>query len=87
MKDLREAPVIDPALVEGISVTPDPINKYVEFGAKIPTPFVLKYKGRKSRVFEARYPDFKRFWIRNDRKQIFLDDKTVNRLFKEGRDG
>lgn len=87
MKDPKEAPVIDPALVEGISVTPAPINKYVEFGAKIPTPFVLKYKGRKSRVFEAKYPEFQRFWIRNDKQQIFLDEKTVDKLFKEGRDG
>lgn len=83
MDRMDEAPRTDPALVEGMSKTPRPINKYVEFGAKIPTTIVLKYNGRKSRVFKAKYPDFVGFWIRNDNKQIFLDDKTVDKIFKE----
>lgn len=83
MNDLINAPKTDPQLVEDISRTPTPINKYVEFGAKIPTPFVVKYKGRKSRVFRAKYPDFTGLWIRNDKKQVFLDKQTADRLFRE----
>jgi len=84
MNQFADAPRTDPALVEGITKTPRPINKYVEFGARIPTSYVLKYNGRKSRVFEARYPDFKAFWIRNDHQQIFLDEDTSNKVFNHG---
>lgn len=82
MTRFSDAPRTDPSLVEGVTKTPTPVNKYVEFGARVPTPFVLKYKGRKSRVFQAVYPDFKAFWIRNESKQVFLDDATVDRIFK-----
>lgn len=83
MTDFQHSPKTDPDLIESIHRTPTPMNKYVEFGAKIPTPFVVKYKGRKSRVFRAKYPDFQGLWIRNDKEQVFLDTKTADRLFKE----
>jgi len=83
MSQFDDAPRTDPALVEGITKTPRPVNKYVEFGARVPTVFVLKYNGRKSRVFQAVYPDFRAFWIRNDNKQVFLDQETVDKIFKE----
>ncbi len=82
MTHFDSAPRTNPDLVEGVTETPRPMNKYVKFGARIPTTFVLKYNGRKSRVFQAVYPDFRAFWIRNDGKQIFLDDATVDRIFK-----
>lgn len=66
--------------LESIHTTPTPLNKYVEFGARIPTPFVLKYKGRKSRVFQAKYPDSVDFWIRSNGEKVSLDAETLREL-------
>lgn len=71
---------LDRSHLESIHTTPTPINKYVEFGARIPTPFVLKYKGRKSRVFQAKYPDSVDFWIRSNGKRVSLDKETLKEL-------
>lgn len=84
MKNLTEAPRTDPDLVEGLSMTPTPMNKYVSQGAKIPTPYVLKYNGRKSRVYRAVYDGMDAMWIRNDGHQLFLDKKTIGRIAYSG---
>jgi hypothetical protein len=71
---------LDREHLESIHTTPTPHNKYVEFGARIPTPFVLKYKGRKSRVFQAKYPDSVDFWIRSNGERVSLDAETLKEL-------
>lgn len=84
MKQRTDLLLTDPDLVESMAITPTPMNKYVSEGAKIPTPYVLKYNGRKSRVYRAKYKDFDRLWIRNEGKQYFLDKRTVGRIAYSG---
>jgi hypothetical protein len=72
--------ILDREHLESVHTTPTPQNKYVEFGARIPTPFVLKYKGRKSRVFKAKYPDSVDFWIRSNGQKVVLDKETLKEL-------
>lgn len=80
MMNTTNLQVTDPDLVESVSKTPTPMNKYVSQGARIPTPYVLKYKGRKSRVYRAKYDNFDELWIRNNNEQVFLDPRTTKRL-------
>lgn len=73
----------DPLLIEKIIKTPQPMNKYVKFGRKIPTNISLKYDGRIRRVYRMAYEGFTAHWVNVDKKIVLLDartEKSVQRI-------
>ena len=81
-----EGPQTNPALVEKVMQTPQPLNKYVKHGRKIPTDVSIKYDGRIRRVYKMNYETVRAFWINVDKKTVFLDAKTekqVQRSFND----
>lgn len=70
----------DPVLVEKIIKTPQPLNKYIKFGRKIPTDISLKYDGRIRRVYRMAYEGYTAHWVNVDKKIVLLDATTERKL-------
>lgn len=80
MTNETEGPRTNPVLVEKIIKTPQPYNKYIKHGRKIPTNISLKYDGRIRRVYRMAYEGFEAHWVNVDKKVVLLDATTERKL-------